>query len=280
MKIYSPSQTKLFMECPQKWLISRRHGWQRKWLRKGDVAACVGQLIGKVLATGEDAARVEADFTAMMQAKQQQGFIIEDDVWAKFDSYRPVLPKVINKYLTSPGRIDPAWTGIQLEYNVSTTDDHNAYIDVCGIEADGSHFIWDFKCKMYLKSTDQASELLSYRQDWQMMHYGWFYWKKTGVLPSRYYIGMPVLGPTPAFVGGNDPQGLGIFSYDEHALQAWYDSACIWWQMMEQCEQQDWAPMSAQHTGRYGNCEYYDACFTYHQQPDMMTSGYIQIQRA
>lgn len=287
MKIYSPSQTKLFMECPQKWWLQRKQGWNRKWMRKNDVAALVGGCIGAVLQKYISVdvpietylADLDSMFNERMDVKQQDGYIIEEDVWARYDSYKNTFPKVIKAYRQSSARIPDTWTNIQTEFNVGNGEDHNAFIDVCGVEPDGSHFIWDFKCKMYLKTCDQASELLGYRHDWQMMHYGWFYWVKTGIWPARYYIGMPVLGPTPAFVGGNDTQGLGVFSYNPSDLIAWHESASTWWSMMEQCEQQGWAPMSAQHTGRYGNCEMYDACFTYKQNPDMLQSAYIQITR-
>lgn len=214
-----------------------------------------------------------------MDTRANQGFIIEDEVWAKFDQYHKQLHKVIEKYQKSPSRVPDSWI-IGNEYNVGDGKDHNAYIDLLLKEPTGETSIWDFKCKMYLKSESFAGEMLTYRQDWQLMHYGYFYWQQSGILPARYYIGMPVLGPTPAFVGGIDISSLGVYSYSKDQLERWHDSACAWWALMEQCENQQWAPMSASHTGRYGNCEYYDACFTHQQNPDMMQGGYIQVERS
>lgn len=286
MKIYSPSQTKLFIECPRKWWVSRKQGWQRRYIRKNDIAAIVGHSVGRVLADHchihepyiEDlVAQVDALFKQELADKQEAGYLVDEQAWVKYDSYLATFPKLITKYFTAPNRIPQDWTIKGVEYDVGDGGTHRAYIDVLGVEPDGSHVIWDFKCKMYLKREDEASTLLAYRQDWQMLHYGYFYWQKTGMLPSRYYIGMPVLTPTPRFVGGYDHQGLGMFSYTEQGLLDWYESACTWWSMMEQCEDAAWAPMSPNHTGRYGNCEYYDACFTFNGNTDTMQSQYIQI---
>lgn len=267
MKVYSPSQTKLFLECEQKWYLSRKQHWESRSIEKKNLAALLGSSYGLAMAhyyktdrklTQEELVRLaqghwDTEMTKMMVTRQ----LMDED---KAIDYYNRLPKMLAKTLSSDDIIPENWEVTAVEGLVS--DSHKAYIDLGGLDHTGRDWFWDFKVKTYMKSSSIDFTFAQYDKDWQMLHYAWAYSQKLGRFVDTYYIGLMVVDPTTKFYSKQ-------FTVTEQDVLKWLTSAVKVWSRMEQAEKDieagvdplEAAPMSNEHYGRFGKCGYFSMCW-------------------
>lgn len=272
MKIYSPSSTKIFMECPQKWYLQRQQGYVSLYYTKRDLAVSVGKAFGQAmqvfyetdqqLPSDELGARAQ-DYFLQDYQESKSNREVNDDVYLKKDEYYRALPRMIDTYLQSPDRIPETWNVLVIEGLVG--DGHEAYIDMGGEDDIGKPWFLDFKVKTYCAKNQMPWQIRKYKYDWQMLHYAWAYSQKIERFVDTYYIGMMVATPTPHFMCEK-------FQLREDHILTWLDTAQWWWERMEKCEESGVYPMSANHYTQYGTCQYLPMCFE-----EGKDYGFIQV---
>ena len=272
MKSYSPSQTKLFQQCPQEWWLSRKMGLRGKLLTKGDLTAAVGTHVGDAIENTEMGLKINEN--AFLEHLGQYT-ALEPPSKEDVNRYTILCEKALKAYLSSDLRPQNPLQVINAQVDVGIG--HHCFIDMLLKDANtGDLYVWDTKCKLTCETRNVEKILGGYMGDWQQLHYGYFTWKKYGRVPKGYFIGLLGLQPTTRLHGGVGR----LFPYTQEMLQQWYDSALFWWQAMEQCEQAQWAPMSHTHHRGWGRCEMFDVCFMYNGSVEIAKqSGFVQIER-
>lgn len=274
MKIYSPSSTKVFMECPYKWFLKRQQGYESRYYTKRDVAASLGAAFGKAMEVfyNTNQKLTVEDITTVAQTELLRHHLeskgtreVNDEVYAKKEEYYNTLPRMIQTYMTSPDKIPADWNVLVMEGLVG--DDHEAYIDMGGEDELGKPWFLDFKVKSYCAKNQIPWQIKRFAYDWQMLHYAWAYSQKIEKFVDTYYIGMMVATPTPHFVRQ-------VFHLREEHILTWLDTAQWWWSKMEECERSGYYPMSANHHTQFGPCPYIPMCFE-----EGGANGYVKIEK-
>ena len=284
MKVYSPSQTKLFLECEYKWYLERKQGYKSRYVEKRDVAAALGSAYGAAWAhyfqTGRVMTTEEVTQAAISHYQEElakltsnREMLAED----KAQEYESLIPKMIQRTMDSDDFIPTSWSVTAVEGLVD--DGAGSRIDLGGKDQNGRPWFWDNKVKTFVKTSDVDYAFTRYfDKDWQMMHYAWAYSQMIGELVNTYYIGMMVVSPTTRFY-------VRPFTVTETDVVNWLESACVVWGRMEEAEKRLGAltengnpraitPMSNNHYGNFGKCSHYGLCFDGGDH-----SQYIKIER-
>lgn len=268
MKVYSPSQTILFMECPYKWLLKKIQGYITKAVQKKDVAAAAGNAYGKVMnaAHNPNVAYSEkilqdyvvTEFELEVSITRGKDRSVDENILLEIESFKKLLPKMVKKYLNSDERIPESWKVTHIEHDLQ--DGAGSRIDLGGINELGQPFFWDWKLKTNCPIASKDFTLNKFAHDWQMMHYAWAYSEYLDELVERFYIGMPVAKPAVHF--WSKP-----YTVSEKQIRAWTQDARYWWEKMQEAEdllshgltEVNPVPRSNNHF-TYGRCEYYGLC--------------------
>jgi hypothetical protein len=130
---------------------------------------------------------------------------------------------------------------------------------------------YDYKCRTRLPAEWRMKAINEFAQSNQMLHYSHFVSKKYGEPVSRYYIGLAVLEPS--FHFDSLP-----FPVHEESLKMWYAGAERVWKLMEEEDAGLVEPfMAAEHSDKFGRCEFYKACFEHHYDPYLMLRDYHHV---
>lgn len=280
VNIYSPSQTKLWMECPYKWYLSRVAKYESRYIEKRHLAALVGQSYGLGMAHYFRSGRtlnvdqvvdiVQNNWDHELSTARQTRELQADDLAIKYPGY---FRKMIERTLASEEFIPESWEVSAVEELVGG-DTHKAYIDLGGKDNAGRDYFWDFKCKMYCVTRSVPFKLAEYEYDWQMLHYAWAYSETIGRFVDTYYIGMMVVQPTTRLY-------VRAFYVTPEVVTQWLTSAVTHWKAMTLAEERlkdpdtdplEVAPMTNEHH-KFGKCSHFGLCF--HEGAD----NFIQIER-
>ena len=285
--VYSPSQTKLWLECPMKRYLRYSLGWRPRRIGKPDLTAILGRAFHAgvalyharrqaaqphALAPTElqeiaEASAAAATFEASRQLArlQDQGFVVND--WDAPTAQ--ALPLRVAKGVTRYVLADPlpaAWTIRAVEHTLEEYG--NARLDLAIEDADGPA-IADVKVKLTLDAKYRAKELSRYQDDHQQLHYAWAWSEIRQASVNRYYIVLVVLEPK---------WSVEILPYQIHpeTMQAWTQSQLVTWHDMAEEDAGTREPyMAATHWSAYGDCEMRKACFEHHWDPQLMAQDYV-----
>jgi hypothetical protein len=268
--IYSPSQTKSFLQCPQKRAFEQE-GFTERMVSKRDWAAWIGQGVHAGLAARPEVALHvgKAEFEAEYGHALNKGRIIPPQFYKgeglaqverclEYAQKHPLIPEI---------------TVIETEKKLDT---YNCILDVVGTKG-GKPTFADWKIKLNLKSDYYDAELEKYRYDWkEARHYPYALSEVMGERVEEYTIVIFVLGPTFKVLQRT-------YKVNWPVVERWYDGVRdytkdgLWDTMASQAE---WQSNNC-HPGAYGfPCEFLEACWTYNTDRDLMKQGgYIQIER-
>lgn len=276
--IYSPSQTRSYLECPTKRMLSQE-GWTSRVVDIRSWVAWVGQGVHAGLAYRytpvPDSLEVCKVGVAAFQAEYnhaiKSGRIIPNTFFvseAKAHIERCLQYAMANDVLP---------VGFDVERVEQSLGEYNCILDVVG-KRNGKPTFVDWKVKNKCKPDYIDQELEKYRYDWkEARHYPWALSEVCGQRADEYTVVMFILQPFKvvsrtypvnwkvverwartnsgdAFVNGFD--GLWETMNQQHP---WQSNACMGWQ---------WP------------CEYLDACWTYDlDREKMKAGGLVQVQR-
>ena len=197
--IYSPSQTKSFLECPTKRKLSQE-GWVSRLIDLRSWVAWIGQGVHAGLAhkygwKSEDVKAVESAgwtaFKAEYDHAISQGRIIPNTFF--ISEAKANIERCLQHAMTH----DILPTGFEVERVEQSLgpDSGNCILDVVGKKNGKPTFIdWKVKWKCKLDYVDQ--ELEKYRYDWkESRHYPWALSQAVGQRVEEYSVVMFVLQP-------------------------------------------------------------------------------------
>ena len=285
--IYSPSQTRSYLECPTKRMLSQE-GWNSRVVGIRDWTAWIGQGVHAGLAhkygwKSEDAkAVVSAGYTAFQAEYDhaiKSGRIIPNTFFvseAKAHIERCLHYAMANDLLP---------VGFEVERTEQSLGDYNCILDVVG-KRNGKPTFIDWKVKNKCKPDYIDQELEQYRYDWkEARHYPWALSEVCGQRVEEYTIVLFILSPQFKVVqrtfqvnwpmverwvqGCNGVELPGGFGHDGLFEKMWESS--VGKTMVSQSN----ACMGGQWP-----CEYLDACWTYDLDREKMKhGGLVQVQR-
>ena len=267
--VYSPSQTRSFLECPTKRML-QQEGWQSRVISIRDWVAWIGQgahagLAHKYGWKSEDVkAVVSTGHTAFNEEYRHainSGRIIPNTF------YTVEAKAHIERCLEYAMSHDILPTGFEVERVEQSLgpDSGNCVLDVVGKKNGKPTFI-DWKVKWKCKPEYIDQELEKYRYDWkEARHYPWALSQVTGQRVEEYSVVMFVLQPQFKVVQRT-------YQVNWPVVERWEEGCHSMggvWDVMKECE--TW-----QSNACYSNhfpCEYLDACWTYNLDRDKMKAG-------
>lgn len=295
MKVYSPSSTATWMRCPMMRALGQE-GWIGKYAAKKDYAATLGQGFaagvaiynnirfeheqgGAKLPPRDATARASIIEACVESAKRlmderlkemQDIGLIMDDSDGYVDKLAGRCTKAVSTYIaTDP--IPDSWRVVAAEKDFGVAYG-GARADLVVRDETGLAVV-DYKSKLTLKAEYRHKTISEYGNSHQMLHYAWAGGETYGEPIHKYYIGLAVLEPRWAF-------DLVPYPVHPESLATWLKASQRAWMDMEAEEVGDKVPwMAADHSDRFGMCQYYKACFVHHYDPNLMKQDYLQVER-
>jgi len=279
VNIYRPSAVKDYHRCPVLWHLKHVKGWRAKTYGYPDIAAAIGWGMAAAAAyeygprvgpyavktaQGIATARYEAEIAKLEEAGIEYRQKPRDYI-TKEGAPR-VLQKGVERFIQwNP--IPDDWTIMAVE--TTLTDYGNCTPDLVCHDPTNLAVV-DWKCEMRAADKEywKQQKVEEYDQDWSMKHYCWALSEKYKEPCMRYYIGLITL--TPKF-------NIELLPYElaEEDMAAWYASAQTTWVEMEDNRMLQ----VANHWGKWGKCEMYDACFKHRYKEHLMLRDYVQLQQ-
>ena len=280
--IYSPSQTKVYLECPTKRLLSQE-GWSSRVVGLRDWIAWIGQGVHAGLAClkNPQATQVSAEAVLEKGLSEFQGHLTH-----AVQSGRIVPPTLypgeakanIERCLEYAIKQDVLPAGLVVERVEQGLGEYNCILDVVG-KKNGIPYFVDYKVKNKCKLDYLDQELEKYRYDWkEARHYPWALSEVCGQRVEEYTVVIFVLGPQFRVVQRT-------YQVNWKVVERWAQGCMgpkltgeldgLWDTMTYEEPWQSNACMGGQWP-----CEYLDACWTYDlDREKMKTGGLIQVQR-
>ena len=285
MRVFAPTRTKTWDECPLKNYLESEEKWVPKQASKGEW----GKLAGSAFAYGTSVAHD--------QLKQGNGKVFTDKAFQD-----EIVKQTVQYFIQDVAHYRDG--GVQLEekdeldvitcfqralprylaecpfQNWSVKDvetpfpDHgNCRIDVGGLDHTGAVAVADLKFKRYLTEDRIGKAIDDYRKDWQFLHYVWAYGETQKVKYVNMYLTMVIAQPIFKIRHVELP-------FHPDTLALWLESAKSAWKDMEDEKDGKRVPrMAANHSNQYGPCAFSDACFLYHLDEGLMANKYVKIER-
>ncbi len=278
--IYSPSQSKTFLECSTKRMLNQE-GWTERVVGIRDWAAWIGQGVHAGLASCAGGRSPHPDseqigqecFAEHMLHAMQGGRIIPNTFFAS--EAKAHIERCLQYAMTH----DILPTGFEVERVEQSLGDFNCILDVVGKKNGKPTFIdWKVKNKLRLDYLDQ--ELEKYRYDWkEARHYPWALSEVTGQRVEEYTVVIFLLQPFKVVSR--------TYQVNWKVVERWV-KGCLGPKLTGELDglwdtmtyEEPWQS-NACHPGAYGfPCEYLDACWTYDlDREKMKQGGLIQVER-
>jgi len=296
MRVYSPSATTSFMECPMWWSLAGE--WEPRQVNgPRDLARILGrgftagmasyhqwrQIEHPILTVEAPSAVVESAIAAAIlattQGKNELGerFLNERD-----DATRNALESRVTKAVKKAIQLDPIppeWERVMVEADLGEAYGH-AKPDLVVDSPRGLTPV-DYKLKLAVRGRspeerDRNLEYLiqEYEFSWQMYHYCWALADFTGAKVTQYYIALVTLEPSFKIQ-------LLPYEIDPESMDLWHVMATRTWEDMEQVDEGHVLPSCPMyHATRYGVCDCQRAVWKHHLDPALMEQDYVRRKRS
>ena len=291
--VYSPSQTRSFLECPTKRML-QQEGWQSRVVDLGSWVAWIGQGVHAGLASCGGGRNPHLDseqigqecFAEYLLHAVQGGRIIPNTFYP--GEAKAHIERCLHYAMTH----DILPTGFEVELVEQSLGVYNCILDVVG-KRNGKPTFIDWKVKWKCKPEYIDQELEKYRYDWkEARHYPWALSQVTGQRVEEYSVIMFILQPQFKVVQRtyqvNWPVVERWEAGCEGKLGLWglmtgkVESTSTWADDLEEfgtdSDVEVW-----QSNACYSNhfpCEYLDACWTYNlDREKMKAGGLVQVTR-
>ncbi len=279
--IYSPSQSKTFLECSTKRMLNQE-GWTERVVGIRDWAAWIGQGVHAGLAAKwHPSAPLLTDPRKAVLDTGAAEFVKHYDHAVKAGRIIPHTFYIgeakanIERCLEYAMKNDLLPTGFEVERVEQSLGDYNCILDVVGKRGGKPTFI-DWKVKNKCKPEYIDQELEKYRYDWkEARHYPWALSQVTGQRVEEYSVVMFILGPQFRVVQRT-------YQVNWKVVERWASSSHQLWSSMASDSALLWEQWQSNmcHPAMGFPCEYLDACWTYDlDREKMRTGGLIQVQR-
>jgi hypothetical protein len=275
--VYSPSQTRSFLECPTKRML-QQEGWQSRVVDLRSWVAWIGQGVHAGLASYyHHSAKALEDLKHGVLQDGVSGF---NEQYNHAITSGRIIPNTfyaveakahIERCLEYAMSHDILPAGFEVERVEQSLGVYNCILDVVG-KRNGKPTFIDWKVKWKCKPEYIDQELEKYRYDWkEARHYPWALSQVTGQQVVEYSVVLFILQPFKVVQR--------TYQVNWPVVERW-EAGCHSmggvWDVMNECE--TW-----QSNACYSNhfpCEYLDACWTYNlDREKMKAGGLVQVQR-
>lgn len=286
MKVYSPSQTKAYIESPLGWYLHYVEGWSPKMIGRKELSG----FLGSAFATGMDLwwksprgagtqeAQLQLVCSETIIEKSQQALAhdlqracnLGHVVSSKEEPFLLNLPSHLAKALEKGLRHSPIpqeWKVLGSEVRIEEAG--NCRLDLLVDTPQGVTFV-DYKTKVTLEGYAKDRAITDWSQDWQFYHYAWALAK---------YRHKPVTSFSVALVvcSGTVKPSLHTFPLDQELLQMWEISAQQCWADMEKIEAGERIPTwGFQMSNRFGPDSWAEAIVNCKLHENLMSRNYIR----
>jgi hypothetical protein len=204
-----------------------------------------------------------------MEKLEASGRILQMDDDAYITAMRDRIGKGLSKFIQNEP-IPAAWRVVDVER--AFPDHGNARPDLI-VRDDLGLAVVDWKTKVELKTFYKSKTLQEYTNSFQQYHYAWAGGEVYGELVHRYYIGLVMIEPFAV--------ELVPYEINPETLELWKQSSGQVWADMageDRGERLPW--LSDKHADNFGQCDYYDACFNYRFDEELMRQKYVKKEMA
>ena len=282
--VYSPSQTRSFLECPTKRML-QQEGWQSRVVDLRSWVAWIGQGVHAGLAS-------YYHHSAKALEDLKHG-VLQDGVSGFNEQYNHAITSgriIPNTFYTVEAKahiercleyamshdILPAGFEVERVEQSLGPDSGNCVLDVVGKKNGKPTFIdWKVKWKCKLEYVDQ--ELEKYRYDWkEARHYPWALSEVTGQRVEEYTVVMFILQPFKVVSR--------TYQVNWKVVERWASSSRDLWHVMNPDPREVGDPFEPWQSnacmGGQWPCEYLDACWVYNlDREKMRQGGLVQVER-
>jgi hypothetical protein len=285
MARYSPTSTKRYEECQIKFILEAE-GWTPRVLTRRDLAPIIGSAFAAATARLhrelQRVPKTPIPAEVVSQACEIAERVVHNEL-ERLTAADVELPDVesidselarIRRVITRYAKETPVltWDSIAaIEHTIPEWG--NLRIDLAGVYH-GQPIVADLKYKRYLVPGLIHSTETSYEYDWQFLSICRA-WQRTLELPHPPITALILVVAEPTWHCRQTE-----FEYAEETLQRWDASAEQKWADMDALLTGKRIPaMATVHETKYGRCPFFDACFTYHLDDELMKTGYVQLQK-
>lgn len=275
MKVYSPSQTKSYLESPMGWYLHYVEGWSPKYLGRKELSGYLGSAFAKGMECyhtgGGDVDSVYTAAMAELMTSLEKAFLAGYSVLPKeevfYGNLSDHLRKLVDKGMNN-SPIPSDWIIVGSEVNIPECG--NCRLDLLVSTPGGETFV-DYKSKVTLESGYLKDKVINeWSQDWQFYHYAWALKESQGVNVSEYHVALVIA------TGGTKPV-LHTYPIDPELLLVWYDCARQTWTDMEECELGLRKPVwDFKLNNQYGPNPWNEAIINNHFHESLMSRNYVQ----
>ncbi len=196
-------------------------------------------------------------------------YIWQSTAESYFRTVQDRIGGTIFKYIESDP-IKPESRIIAVEHDLGP-DYGGARIDLVFAEEDERRIL-DYKTAGQYRAQYHEADMEKYRDLFQILHYAWAWEDKYKVKIPQYYICHLV---TQGYRCEMRP-----YYINPETLMLWYQATSQFWPIMEEIENGTRNPwMVAEHSDKWGRCEFYEACFKYRFDEQAMKSRYTKVVR-
>jgi hypothetical protein len=283
LKVYSPSQTETWLQCPVKRYLRSVQGWVPKVEATGKLQA---SIVGKGFAAGvalwnlerrhremgfgrsvlknriQDALNVgKGEAELNFEALTSRGVILQP---ADSATTLERINKALTAYCTADP-LPPTWRIVTAE---ETLTEHGMARPDLVLRDDLGLAVLDYKVKMRMDDRSRLKVIAEYGNLHQTLHYAWALTDVMREQVQRYYICLVVCEPK---------LKIEVLPYEVNpeTLRWWEAGMREVWARMEAEEKGLAKPWpAAQHFDQWGRCEYEEACFRLRCEPSLMRMKY------
>lgn len=290
MKVYSPFQSSLWLECPIKRILVARERWVPREIAHVDMAAMLGlavaaglEVYNKRLPGAHEAAVVTAE--KAQTTALALGRTLAPRHQAQWDRIPERARVAVASYAELADLHDGVPPGLPPGSSITSVEESYgpaggyARPDVTVDDGRAPRVPLDYKTTLAMNKRPEdleftiSKKIAGWANSFQMFLYCDQETRRAGRPIQHYYIGHIVI----------EPFSFELLPFEIHpeTMVAWKNSAKVTWEDMTAEDEGLRAPrMAATHANEYGPCPYQKACFTHHWDPALLANDYVRVPRA
>lgn len=269
--IFSPSQTKVFLNCPMQWYLSYQQKFQGRTYGHMEIAGAVGSafsIFQEFLGEGPEAAQLRAEQSLTEELfKLRSTRIVQSAAQVYEDAAPDRLKKLISLFAEKPV-IPMSWTLFDQERQFARWG--NARVDSLYEDSMGEIGVLDYKTRGRIQKNQWAKTRREFATSDQLMHYCCMVQEELGVKCNSASILMMSLMPHKYI-------DLYQYTFRQETLNVWLQGRKQVWQDMQECKDGNRTPhMAAIHEDKFGDCRFLDLCFRHGFNEQLISADFLK----
>jgi len=272
-KVFSPSQTSVFLECEMRWFLRYRQRYEGKFYMQKEIAGCVGSAFHTYFEFEEEGHKVALE-RAVHDFHERMGKLKEvRQCSERASAYEAAAPERLKKLIDLYVRKNPIPASWEIFDRERVFPDHGfSRIDAMYRTSMGVLGPLDFKTRGRLQANQVDKARREFGTSGQLMHYCWMASEVYGETVNQASIVLITLEPR-AFIE------IWQYRFREKTLEIWLAGRREAWADMERIIAGERTPVMADvHENKYGICESHDICFKHGFEESLIDQHFIVLQ--